>query len=269
MIRRDPSLPLQRKIARVGASSRIPRGKLEPTDTSLLVGRSVGDAFSGLSEEGETLVGRGAPLQEPRPGLRGFEAEHGPQGASAREPPARPGGGGHATGVGRVWPYLPSSRRAGIIDASSRPCSPMLRMRGARPRRRGGIPASTQRPLGGRRGARRCLARPKLPPGSCARPVRQALLLFRAGLWEVGRPRGGGVNRRGSGLVKFILAGSEPGMPGGRGPRRILGFSGLVLLLSVWEGQQSCLAPIPTHNRRRKGAWRAPGQTSSYGKCEN
>lgn len=149
-------------------------GRLAPADTSLLGSRSVGDGSGGLSEEGETMVGRGAPLQEPRPGLRGSEAEHGPRGGSAREPPARPGGGGLATRGGRDWPYLPSSRRAGIIDASSRPCSPMLRMRGAHPRRRGGLPASPQRLhsglWAGRRSARRGLAEPKTPPEAARVP---------------------------------------------------------------------------------------------------
>lgn len=91
----------------------------------------------------------------------------------ARETPARP--------------YLPSSRRAGIIDASSRPCSPMVRTRGTFQPRRGGLLASPQLSLVKKRGARRGLAGPKTPPGSRGRSALQARVLFRVGLEGAGQ----------------------------------------------------------------------------------
>lgn len=69
----------------------------------------------------------------PRAGLEGFRAGKRAAGGlwgRARETPAWSGGRGRGTGSGRTWPYLPNSRRAGIIDASSKPWSPMLRKRG-------------------------------------------------------------------------------------------------------------------------------------------
>ena len=82
-------------------------------------------------------------------------------GATERLRKSRGRGRGHRAGrcgwagrtrEGTAWAqdgqpaYLPSSRRAGIMDASSRPGSPMLRRRGARPRRRGGLAASPPTP---------------------------------------------------------------------------------------------------------------------------
>lgn len=164
--------------------------------------------------EAEALVSPGAPPQESRPGFRGSEPGRERSGR-ARETPAGPSGGGRGAHDGRAWPYLPSSRRAGIIDASSKPCSPMLRMRCARRRRRGGLPASPQ--LWKRAAPDGSSRRPKLLPEAAVAPRAWPSSCSAQGLGEVRRPRVGGAKRRGPRLPsrpRRVLA--EPGMPRAR-----------------------------------------------------
>lgn len=120
--------------------------------------------------------------------------------------PGRAGRRRRGTRSGRAWPYLPNSRRAGIIDASSRPWSPMLRMRGPRQPRGRCLPASPQLPRGwggGGAGA----APDGVSPGPKLLPEAAVSHALRAGILLPRRTRGRPGGRQGGGAKEAERAG--------------------------------------------------------------
>lgn len=135
------------------------------------------------------------------------------------------------------------------MDASSRPCSPMLRPRGTRSRRRRGLLPSPQ-PLWWAGAAHDGIWRgPKLLPEAAAGPALQDLLLFRLGPGGGREAERGGASRRGA--LGSSFSGRVPAQRSGARQagwvRRGFGFEGLASTFS-------CRSPgIPSERAGARG----------------